>query len=924
MSNSSKDIFFNFFLPPIGRTGSKELSMEIHQIKQSLSIEVVLSHYGLGADRWHRLSCPWHNDKTPSLQIYPKTNTWTCFSTNCSAGSGDQIDFIQKHENCSTYQAILKAKSMITQQRPIVKAKTENDLPKNESCQLLSEAFSYFQKGLKHSGARAAKAYCQKRGLNGKLEIGYNAGSWHQGKPEAVLKNCMAVGLLKPSYKGYGLWAKGCIIFPLRNEAKEIVGLYGRSTYEDATNRHFYLQGQRGLYPAYPGVETTHLILCESVIDAASLLQLELPKGWSVLALYGTENLKTAHRQAILKCLRLEEIIFAFDGDGAGKKATQKYCKSLSELYPKLRFSTLNLPDGEDINSLYANHLEEAQSLFEELFENRKAMELAQSSSAPIESDKSNDFSDERKKPVRLGGMAVASKVKLQDGELNTTNTELLKYRTEELEGWLLGGIRMTGLDRLKMTLKLIELTSGKDKSLRHNFDLYNDDQVEKMVKKAAGRLEVSSKIVRSFLEKLTEALESWRLEQIEGKQSQNDKAKLLTPKELEAATNYLSTPKLMERTSIDIGKSGVIGEELNRLIMYLIFTSRKMPKPLHVISFGSSGSGKTHLQSAIAALIPEEAKIETTALSDNAVYYFGENELGHKLVLVEDLDGAEGVMYALRELKSKQEVKKTVTIKDEKGKLKTVTLLVRGPISFAACTTRERLYEDNANRSFLLYIDESRKQDELIMEEQRKMSSGKINESEQISIREQFQDMQQLLQPIKVINPYADYIRIPEKAFKPRRTNGHILAFIEAITFYHQYQRAKKRHPETGETYIESTIEDIEWAFKLLQPILLRKSDELSGRCRDFFERLKKQLKASKAQTFYQKPVRESMRLNPNNLKHYLRQLQQYGYIKIVGGSRYRGFEYEVTNMAEYGNLQKEIQECFSRILQTIRKKSG
>ena len=73
---------------------------------------------------------------------------------------------------------------------------------------------------------------------------------------------------------------------------------------------------------------------------------------------------------------------------------------------------------------------------------------------------------------------------------------------------------------------------------------------------------------------------------------------------------------------------------------MYLIFTSRKMENPLHCVSFGSSGSGKTHLQSKVADLIPEEERLSLTSLSSNSFYYFKRNELKHKLVLIEDLDG--------------------------------------------------------------------------------------------------------------------------------------------------------------------------------------------------------------------------------------------------------------------------------------------
>ena len=84
------------------------------------------------------------------------------------------------------------------------------------------------------------------------------------------------------------------------------------------------------------------------------------------------------------------------------------------------------------------------------------------------------------------------------------------------------------------------------------------------------------------------------------------------------------------------IGKAGTIGEEQNRLLMYLIFTSRKQNQPLHIVSLGASGTGKTHLQEKVGSLIPEEDSIEITTLSENAFYYFEQRELKNKLILIE------------------------------------------------------------------------------------------------------------------------------------------------------------------------------------------------------------------------------------------------------------------------------------------------
>jgi hypothetical protein len=48
--------------------------MEIQEIKQRLTLAQVLSRYNLKPDKHLRLNCPFHEDKTPSMQVYYKTN----------------------------------------------------------------------------------------------------------------------------------------------------------------------------------------------------------------------------------------------------------------------------------------------------------------------------------------------------------------------------------------------------------------------------------------------------------------------------------------------------------------------------------------------------------------------------------------------------------------------------------------------------------------------------------------------------------------------------------------------------------------------------------------------------------------------------------------------------------------------------------
>lgn len=838
------------------------------------------------------IRCPFHSDRKPSMRIYPETNTAYCFAGSCPHPSVDTIDFIMHMDKSSKHEALKKAEALIgntsikNTKSPTMKKSETNS---NPDVQLMTELFTYFEKGLNLTQTKGAQNYKASRGLNGKVPIGYNAGRFHQNKSDEIVERLLNAGLLKPNSTGYQPWANRCLIFPLKNKVGEVVSMYGRSIGESG---HYYLQNRKGLYPSYPDVSIKKLVLTESVIDAASLLQMEnLLENYAVLSLYGTNGLTTEHRQAILECIHLEEIVFALDGDEAGRKATENYSLQLKELYPNLKFTSLDLPEGEDVNSVYVSHQEEAETLFVNLLENRKSIKKESPEISKTES------------------------IPTTRNRLITDNDELLVYTTDLLEIIILGGIKLEGLDRLRVTLKI----NYKGKTLRHNLDLYNDDQIEKLIKKICNRLDLGSREVHEVLDELIEQLESYRLEKIETNTQNKSSIKLLSENEKELSRKYLSSKKLMQRTMDDLGKSGIIGEELNRLLMYIVMTSRKRSHPLHVMSLAASGQGKTHLQESVSACIPEEDKMEITSLSDNALYYFGREELRHKLLLIEDLDGAEGVLYPLRELQSKRRITKTVTLKDASGKLKTKSLEVEGPVCVSGCTTREGLYEDNANRSFLLYLDNSENQDKRIMDYQRSLSAGKINRASEQEVREQLQNVQRLLRNVEVRNPYAELLQIPTSVFKPRRSNAHYLAFIEAVTFYHQYQRELKTNPQTGERYIETNLEDIEWANKLLAPVLLRKSDELTGACRGFLEQLKSYLSEHKKRSFYSKEIRSDLRISYSSLKRYLINLSQNGYVKIVGGTKSRGFEYEVINFEEYQELKSGITNVLNEILKRV-----
>ncbi len=846
--------------------------MNIPEIKSRLSMQEILRHYGLKPNRSSMLNCPFHPDKKPSMQFYEDTNTVYCFSANCElqGKSIDQIDFILHKEGYTKREAIEKAKELAG---IIEISKKEN----------LEETFKILIKDL-HNSINARQYLKSRKIYDFKAEVGFN---------RKTLKEL-----------------RGCVVFPLKDKEGKIVSLYGRrvtngsniakteadcDSNKNFTNYvpgcHYYTTNRQGLYPCYPYITTKKLIITESIIDALSI---KMYTKYQVLALYGTNGFNNEHREAISRLTNIEEIIFFMDGDDAGRKAISKYSKEIHKLCPEITISVVNTPENEDANSLLQSH---EVGVLDHLIKNRSAI---------------------YNKKIKINEIGTEI---VKTGRLNTSNTNYLFYKGDDVHITILGGINLFPIDRLKITFLLKKPGSlNPDHTIRDSLDLYKDDSVDRITKKISSKLEISNKDLRITMSEMTTELEEYRKEQIENQKPRKAPKRILTDKRKNIAIDWLKKPELLKRTNQLIGESGVVGEEINRLLMYLIFTSRIREQPLHIMSLGASASGKTYLQETVGELIPKEEKIEITTLSENALYYYKDKELKNKLLLIEDLDGAQEdkIRYALRELMSKRKITKTVPIKDNKGKFETITLEVEGPISLGGTTTKEKIYEDNANRSILIYLDNGKKQKDAIMNYQRGQSFGDINHQKEAEIKEFVKDVQSVLKPIKVKNPYAKQLVIPEVVFKPLRTNAHYLSFIEIITFYKQYQREVKVD-SNGESYIETHLEDIKEANFLLKDVLLAKSDELTKASRNFLEMIKRYLKERNKTTFYSKELRQEYRITPTTLKRHLGILCRYDYIKIIGGSRVSGFEYEMQSQDSYNSLKQNIDNVLDDVLKKL-----
>jgi DNA primase catalytic core len=433
--------------------------MEIVEIKTRLTLAQVLHYYHLKPDKNLRLCCPFHDDKTPSLQLYYKTHTAYCFSSNCKTHgkSMDVIDFIMNKENCTKHEALKKATEMITGEG--LKAS-----PPADRLTTLNKIFTYFKNGVVNS--QPAKAYIQKRHLNTDvIDIGFNSGQFHYKQNDAAeaMQEYLNLGLLlelgvmsrfgKPAYKPFG---KHCIVFALRDQEKRVVSLYFRSMSDDKSQRHFYLKDRQGLYPKYPRENTQKLIITESIIDAATIFQLHIDNVdnqiTTVLALYGTNGLTEEHTTAIQALPELNEIIFFLNGDEAGQKAVQKYAPMLQSTYPKVKVSNVEVPYNEDVNSLLDSHSEE---ILLHLIKERKEIGFL------FSTEKETLFSNENKK-VEEAEISInttsptteENQEQIKTNGLDTQNPYNLKY-SSEAASYQIKGFKTDQMDSLKVTLQI-------------------------------------------------------------------------------------------------------------------------------------------------------------------------------------------------------------------------------------------------------------------------------------------------------------------------------------------------------------------------------------------------------------------------------------------------------------------------------------
>jgi DNA primase catalytic core len=918
---------------------------EIERLKDEVSVQRLVEVSGValkkaGKDWLGR--CQFHDDREASLVVSPAKNLWHCFG--CQIGGGP-IDWVMKSRGVSFRHAVelLKAdpSSAASAAAPgAAKRSTVKALPAPVALDaddqaLVNQTLDYYHQRLQQSPE--ALAYLQARGLAhpelvATFKLGVADRTLGLRLPDKSRKDgadirarLQKIGLIRESGHEH---FNGSLVIPVFDEGGNVVEVYGRKVRDDlrpGTPKHLYLPGpHRGVFNHAALTASREIILCEALIDALTF--------WcagyrNVTAAYGVEGFTDGMLQAF-KARGTQRVLIAYDRDDAGERAAEKLAQRL--MAEGIECWRIQFPKGMDANE-YAQKMRPADKALGLLI--RKAQWMGNGAAPGRAMPSATDAevivsppslaAEEKAMPEPapttpeptqaspLQGPRQASPLPdapKTDTPAEQTDTDLvLVYgeRRYRVRGWK----KPLNPEALKVNL----LASKAERFHVDSFDLYNAKARAAFVKQAGMELGEAEDVLKHDLGRVLLKLEEVQTEQLKAAMAKEDKRPRLSDAEEAEALALLKDPQLLDRILADFAACGVVGEETNKLVGYLAAVSRQLDRPLAVIIQSSSAAGKSSLMDAVLALMPDEDCVRYSAMTGQSLFYMGETNLKHKILAIAEEEGVAQAGYALKLLQSDGQVTIASTGKDPaSGLLVTHEYRVEGPVMLFLTTTAIDIDEELLNRCLVLTVNESREQTRAIhaLQRRRQTLEGLLADEGRDDIVRLHRNAQRLLQPLAVVNPYADRLTFLDDKTRTRRDHMKYLSLIRAIALLHQYQREVRtvQHKGKAVRYIEVTPADIATANRLAHEVLGRTLDELPPQTRRLLTALHAWI-ADECQRqaikrgdlrFTRRQVRELTGWGDTQLKVHLGRLAELEYVLTHRVLRGGGNEYELIYDAE------------------------
>ena len=885
-------------------------SLELPDLIRRRNIDLIPLNGGSA----YKCKCPFHEDKNPSLNLNFKDGLWLWNCFGCGAG-GTVIDFVMKFEKMdfkTAVQSVVRPQDSQPGRFPAVEKSVSRKIKipdevslfpdfqqSNETRkELLSLITEHYHQNLM-KGDDKGRAYIEKRGLlDEEIIKTFKLGYSNNNAKDVFKKQRMALreelGIFKENY-----WETfaGSVIFPVLDQEGNPTDLYARRTinYSDRST-HCYNKGRHeGIFNIVNVKDAESIILTEGIIDALSIYKAGFK---NVTALYGVNGFTEGHRK-LLSNGTVKKVILALDNDEAGKSGVKRIAEELNGLV----ICSVELPEGiKDINELYLKQgIEAVQKVINEsVILKARVQEVVEVSPAEeriikaLETERieysfgfsdraGNIFDAAREKPE---GAKVEVLEMREDGRFSFNGLDL-SFRGGVVSYVVRGVGKLKSLDNLKFAV--IASMNGQD--YRDTVDFYRSRSRRMFENEAAKYFNIQMAVIEKDLSLLTSFIESEFRERKSGEGAEKKAKYKMTEEEAGEALAFLKSKGLTRRIVEDISILGYVGDDMNKLLLYLGGTSRVLDKPLSILIRSMSATGKSYLIKLICSMMPPEDLFMWTGATRQALYYLPDDELKHKILAVDEKEGMKDAEYPIRSLLSEGRLAIAVPMKNPvTGKIVTEQIIKDGPIAYVDGSTDTRTNPENANRCFEIFLDESIEQTKRIQGEQTKSHTleGMVKSGQKEAIRRIHRNAQRLLKTVKVVIPYVEKIEFPTDWIRTRRDHDRFLNLIVCIAFLHQYQRERKEL--NGKPYIEATLEDYGTAYKLAQTVLFNTFQELEKPIHDFYAKLLMMVEANaklenvdiQEYWFTRRTVRAFTKLPDYLVKRYMRVLKDLEYFEV------------------------------------------
>lgn len=847
----------------------------IEAIKQAVDLVALIKSRGIELKKKGKgyvCLCPFHTEETPSFSVNPAQNLWQCFG--CGTG-GDAIRFVELFDKMSFPEAVAKLDGgeLPTPLKPAPPAEKEPATLTAKLTKLLFRVIEFYHKTFSEDGR--AREYLTSRGITDNAlfaahSVGFANGTLLNVLPQEgdVIDGLKELGILNERGNEHFY---GCATFPLYDLAGNPAGIYGRRIEQMDNGEsppHLYLPGpRRGLFNRQAAKSHKEIILTEAIIDSLTLISAGIH---NTIPCYGTNGF-TADHLALFRQHKPEAVTIAFDGDESGRKGAEAVTSRLAA--EGINAHSMRLPEDEDINSIFYLTADAKRQFLELLHQaNPKAKGVVEEKQEPETG--ADSFA-----PCDFGFTAV------------------IQSRRYEIRGIVRGD------NKLKATVKGIGGDGGKKRFHVDTVDFYSARSRAFLVKGLCDLYGEPEEAITRDLERLMEHCEAWQ----EPQTADSAAVPEMIEADKAAALAFLKNPDMFTEILADFETLGYTGEEMNKLLCYLAAVSRKIDEPISVMIQSRSAAGKSFLQDTVLSMIPEGDAIKYTRLTDQALFYKESNSLAHKILAVEELDGMNGAIYSIRAIQSSKKITIAYTGKDAAtGKLKTEENTVEGPLSVFITTTKTDIDGETASRFVFLSIDESREMTERILAKQRRnyTRAGIVAKIEAGDVRQKHQNASRLLQPLKVINPYADLLTFTSHSLRARRDHVKYQNLILAITYLYQYQREQISIEHGGKSLecVIASLDDIAKANEIAGEVLGRSLDELSPPSRRLLALIKEMVDADTGKEkklteyrFNRRQIREYSGWSDFQVRTHMTELEELEYIFAASGKRGKEYVYEL-----------------------------